>query len=146
MKSLLSLLFVVVALAGIGALPAQAQVPGPHPGYLRALSDLRYARFLVSRDNPGPRDHYVIDEIDKAIGEIKQASIDDGKNLEDHPPVDANLDYRGRFHKALELLGHAHEDVSKFEDNVFATGLQHRAVEHIDKAHRELKNIIDSWR
>ena len=29
-----------------------------------------------------------IQEIDQAIQDIKRASIDDGKNLNDHPPVD----------------------------------------------------------
>jgi hypothetical protein len=144
MKTFLSLLF-LTGLAAFLSLPAQAQVPGPHPGYLHALSDLRYARFLVSRDNPGPRDHFVIEEIDKAIGEIKQASIDDGKPLDDHPPIDANLDFRGRFHKALDLLGHANHDIGQFEDNVFATGLQQRAIGHIDRARHELREIINHW-
>ncbi len=145
MKRLIAFLLLAVALAGFTSATASAQVPGPHPGYLRALSDLRTARFLVTRPNPGPRDQYVIAEIDKAIWEIKQASIDDGKNLEDHPPVDANLDFRGRFHQALDLLSHAHHDVEKFEDNIFASGLQHRAIDHIDRAHHELKAIVDRW-
>lgn len=145
MKRLLAFLFLVVALAGVTSISASADMPGPHPGYLHALSDLRTARFLVTRPNPGPRDQYVIAEIDRAIWEIKQASIDDGKNLDDHPPVDANLDFRGRFHQALDLLNRAHHDVSKFEDNIFASGLQHRAIEHIDKAHHELKAIVDRW-
>jgi len=68
------------------------------------------------------------------ICEIKRASIDDGKNLADHPPIDARLDYRGRLHRALELLHKAHKDVKQEEDNDFARGLQHRSLLHIDAA------------
>jgi hypothetical protein len=145
MKTLLYTLILTLTLVGVFALPAPAEVPGPHPGYIHALSDLRYARALLQRDQPGPRDQYVIGEIDRAIDEIKRASIDDGKNLEDHPPIDVNLDFHGRFHKALDLLNHAHHDVAQFEDNVFAQGLQRRAIEHIDRAHHELREILDRW-
>ncbi len=142
MKILIKLLFVFVAIL---AFTVKASADNGHPGYLHALSDLRYARFLLSRQNVGPRDHFAIESIDKAINDIKQASIDDGKNLDDHPPIDTSLDDRGRFHKALELLDRAHHDISEGEDNFFAQGLQHRALEHIDKAHHVVKEIVDSW-
>jgi hypothetical protein len=118
---------------------------GNHPGYIHALTDLRTARFLLTRQQVGPKDHFAIESIDKAINEIKAASIDDGKNLNDHPPVDTTLNDSGRFHEALRLLDSAHHDIAKEEDNVFAQGLQHRALEHIDKAHHVVKEIIESW-
>ena len=116
---------------------AQEQ-PGMHPSYLHALQDLRHARAHLER-RPGDMqvkwdEHVAIGEIDAALGEIKKASIDDGKNLADHPPIDARLDYRGRLHRALELLNRAHKDVKQEEDNNFARGLQHRAILHIDAA------------
>jgi hypothetical protein len=53
----------------------QAQVPGPHPAYLHALSDLRAARhYLADGWAWGPVKHdddMAIHEIDKAIDEIK---------------------------------------------------------------------------
>ena len=70
-----------------------ADDPGRHPAYLHALTDLRHARAHL--ENLAPTHHmdkeeeHAIDEIDKAIEEIKRAAIDDGKNLNDHPPVDA---------------------------------------------------------
>ena len=70
---------------------APAQVPGPHPAYLHALSDLRMARAYLDQIAWPPvqkDEEHAIREIDAAIGEIKRASIDDGKNLEDHPPID----------------------------------------------------------
>jgi hypothetical protein len=145
MKSIFSLLL-VLALAGIAALPVSAQVPGPHPGYLHALSDLRTARFIVSHNNPDPRVQGVVGEIDRALGEINQAAIDDGKNVDDHLPIDANLDFHGRYRKALDLLDHAHRDIARFEDNAYASGLQHRALHHIDAAHQELLGIVSAWR
>ncbi len=142
MKMAIQLLF----LAALLILPfkASADMPGPHPGYLRALTDLRAARFLLVRHHAGPRDHFAIDEIDHAIREITKASIDDGKNLNNQPPVDASLNDAGRFRRALELLDQAHRDIAQYEDNAFAQGLQQRAIQHIDAAHHEVKRIIDA--
>src|ERR1700684_4501590 len=92
-----------VALLGISVISPKAasaqQVPGPHPAYLHALSDLRLARAYLDPIAwpPVQRDEeHAIREIDAAIGEIKRASIDDGKNLEDHPQVDVNMRPEGR--------------------------------------------------
>ena len=54
---------------------------------------------------------------DAAIGEIKRAAIDDGKDIHDHPTVVAPADRPGRLHKALELLRKAHDDVAREEDD-----------------------------
>src|ERR1700722_6123962 len=69
-----------------------ANVAGPHPYYLHALSDLRAARWMIEH-RPGnwvqTQDEIAaVHRIDAAIGEIKKASIEDGKNLQDHPHVD----------------------------------------------------------
>src|ERR1700685_3708420 len=78
-----------------------ADEPGRHPAYLHALTDLRHARAHL--ENLAPTHHmdkeeeHAIAEIDRAIEEIKGAAIDDGKNLNDHPPVDARMDRTGRF-------------------------------------------------
>jgi tetratricopeptide (TPR) repeat protein len=122
-------------------------VPQRHPAYLHALSDLRFARAYLKRPDGGDlrqQEADAIAEIDKAIDEIKKASIDDGKNLNDHPPVDAHLALVGRLQKALELLDKAHVDISKEEDNPANAGLQQRAMGHIDKAHKHVEEAIDS--
>jgi hypothetical protein len=67
------------------------------------LSDLREARWLIEH-RPGDwaqtaDEVEAIRQIDAAINDIKKAAIDDGKNLNDHPPVDAHLDNRGRIHE-----------------------------------------------
>ncbi len=117
---------------------ASADLPGKHPYYLHALSDLRTARWLLEH-RPGDaavsgQEDVAIQQIDAAIGEIKHASIDDGKDLRDHPKVDAPHDHPGRLHKARELLKKVHSDVAREEDDPRARGLQHRSIEHIDAA------------
>ena len=129
----------VVALAPMPGQASQAQ-PGQHPAYLHALTDLRHARAHLERRSGDAQvkwdEQTAVREIEAAIREIKQASIDDGKNLADHPPVDAKQDYSGRLHRALELLHKAEKDCREEEDTAFAKGLQRRAIHHIKEAIR----------
>jgi hypothetical protein len=135
-KSLAVLL--VILCAGIVVAAARADTPGPHPRYLHALSDLRVARAHIERRGGNEQlkwdEHTAIVEIDAAIRDIKEAAIDDGKNLNDHPPVDSKLDWRGRLHRSLELLHAAHQDIKQEESNDFAHGLRDRVLKHIDHA------------
>jgi len=141
-KIAVAVAFLAFALAfGVG--PAAAQ--GKHPAYLHALTDLRAARAHLDRHDGGELRHEekeTIKQINAAIDEIKKAAIEDGKDLDDHPPVDAGLDYPGRLHRARQLLEKAHQDISHEEDNSFAQGLQQRAFEHIDKATHEVDEAI----
>ena len=68
-----------LALAGSLAISPKAasaqQVPGPHPAYLHALSDLRLARAYLDQIAWPPvqqDEEHAIREIDAAIGEIKR--------------------------------------------------------------------------
>lgn len=135
--AVLALLFAVGATTGV----AQDR----HPAYLHALTDLRHARAHLERPDHGElreQERKAIHEIDEAISEIKRASIDDGKDLNDHPPVDARMDWPGRLHRAIELINKAHNDIAREEDNRFAQGLQQRALEHIDRAHHHVEEAI----
>lgn len=119
---------------------APAEVPGPHPAYLHALSDLRAARHYLS-DNWAwepvrHADNEAIREIDAAIDEIKRAAIDDGKGLNDPFPIDTHLSPRNRFHKANELLISARNDLSHAEDVAASRGLRDRAIAHVNRAHQ----------
>jgi hypothetical protein len=135
------------------ALPAAtsfADVPGAHPGYLHALSDLRYARALIEHDAPEAVEHdqhLALHEIDEAIRVIKDAAIDDGKDLNLHPPVQPEWPVSGRFHRALEAIGNAHRDVADREQNESVRDLRDRAIGHIDEAHRAVEHAIQtaSW-
>ncbi len=132
-----------ITLFAVPAVLHAQQVPGPHPAYLHALTDLRTARhFLNDGWAWAPVKHdddEAIREIDAAINEIKHASIDDGKGLNDPFPIDTSLSPHNRFRKANELLWKAHNDLSRAEDVPESRGLRNRAIGHVDRAH----NIVD---
>lgn len=136
---------VLVALS-FGA-PAFADNPGKHPAYLHALSDLRDARAHLEHLSSDPVDRaeeHAIHSIDMAIRELKVAAVDDGKNIGDHMPVDAHLKRTDRYHKALELLDKAQQDVSHEEDQADTRGLQVRVVRHIEAARTEVHRVIET--
>jgi len=146
MKLRHSLIAATFLASGFAPFLAQADTPGQHPFYLHALSDLRGARWEINH-RPGNwamsvHENEALREIDAAIHELKNASIDDGKNPEDHPPVDERPDHVGRLHAAHDLLMQAHSDVAREEDDPMARGLQHRALEHIDAAMHETDRAI----
>ncbi len=122
----------------LASLAAHAELPGQHPAYLHALSDLRAARWMLEHRPGGAavsgQEDVAITEIDRAIGEIKHAAIDDGKDIHDHPAADVPGDNPGRLHKALELLHKAHADVAREEDDPLTQGLRERALGHIHLA------------
>jgi hypothetical protein len=126
-------------LAFVCAAPAAfADQPGHHPAYLHALTDLRNARANLERRKGDSEVRWdeakAIGDIDAAIRKIKEAAIDDGKNLADHPALDAKEPYNGRLHHAFEALQAAHRDIDQEEDNDYAKGLKHRAMVDIDSA------------
>jgi tetratricopeptide (TPR) repeat protein len=146
MKAVFKLALVASVFVLAFAFSATIGVAQEHPAYLHALTDLRHARAHLERPDHGElreQEKKAIHEIDEAINEIKKAAIDDGKDLNDHPPVDARMDWTGRLHRAIELINKAHSDIAREEDNRFAQGLQQRALEHIDKAHHHVEEAID---
>jgi hypothetical protein len=109
-----------------------------HPAYLHALTDLRTARWMLEH-RPGDaavsaHESDAISEIDRAIAELKRAAVDDGKNINNHPAGDLPADYRGRLHKAADLLRKVRADTYREEDNPAARGLRDRAIGHVDAA------------
>jgi hypothetical protein len=130
-------------------LPPPAPLPAAHPRYLHAISDLRYARALLWR--PDWRDimrdqRAATEEIDRAIDEAKRAAIDDGKNIDDHPPLDRRLGWEGRFRKAMELLDSAQRDLSFEEDNRHAAAWRSAAMSHVSRARDFVARAMrDSW-
>lgn len=133
-------------LASLIPLSAMADLPGKHPYYLHALSDLRTARWLIEH-RPGDAkvsgdEDVAITKIDETINEIKRAAIDDGKDVHDHMPIDTKLDNKGRLHRAEELLNKVHSDIAREEDDPMTRGLRDRAVHHLDEAIHATHNAI----
>ena len=114
-------------------------LPPAHPRYLHAISDLRTARAPLFRSDwrdAMRNQRAAIDEIDRAIGAARAAAIDDGRNPNDAPPVDARLSWGDRFRKALELLDSAQRDLSFAEDNRAAAGWRTAALDNVANAKR----------
>ena len=129
--------------------PPMAPPRSIHPRYLSALSDLRYARALLWRSDfrEVMRDQRAaIEEIDRAINEAKRAAIDDGKNIDDHPPVDTRMGWEGRFRKAVELLNSALGDLSFTETNMAAAPWRDAARANAERARGFVEKAMrDSW-
>jgi hypothetical protein len=144
-----TLLYIFVSGLVLFLKPFQANA-AEHPAYLHALSDLRAARWMIDH-RPGNWQQSVeekdaVAQIDLAIDLIKKASIDDGKNINDHPAVDEKPDRAGRLQSATEFLEKARKDVNEEEDNGFANGLKHQASGHISLALLRTKLAINAGR
>jgi hypothetical protein len=124
--------------------------PAAHPAYLHALSDLRMARALLTRPARDAEvkwdENRALAKLNAAIREINEAAIDDGKPIEDHPPIDARMHHRDRIRAAIDLMEKAARDIEQREDNGFARGLRGRAVGHIRDAVRWSREAIEDRR
>ncbi len=121
------------------------QAHAQYPMYLHAISDLRSARWYLQQDTRrefvGLREH-AIDEMSRAINDMKQAAIDDGKNPWRTPPPQSGGNMGAPIHSALRLVIEARNDVGRGSDAPGNRGLQMRSLRHIDEAHRALNEIL----
>lgn len=134
----------VTAAAGFG------DVPGRHPAYLHARTDLRRAERLM--DWPDFRNvRHELDEsarhVREAIHEIDAAARWDRKDLEDNPRIDTYPDRAGRFRAIAQFLYSAKRDIDREEDNPAARAWRDRANSRIDEAIGALHRAArDEWR
>mgnify|MGYP006951133397 CR=1 FL=1 len=141
------LLAAILLAALFGTSFAQAaDLPGRHPAYLHALSDLRHARWNLTH-RPGDaavndQERAAVVEVDHAIAEAMRAAGDDGKNVAQDEHEDASLNHPGALHHAQDLLIKAKQDVAEAEDNPQARGLQGAILRHIDLALEATRNAI----
>ena len=122
-----STLFAAAAL-GLAASPALAQ---SHPHYREALTDLRLARALLQAPDTGRAEDFektAIGDIEQAMSEMRHAAIDDGKPMDDHAPIDANVSHKDRLHEILALVEGAGRDLAIDEDDQKALGWRERAM------------------
>jgi hypothetical protein len=122
-----------------------------HPAYLRAMSDLREAYWLVEHQdtfNPVRKheERRAGEAIRTAYQNLKDASIVDGKDIADQPPPDMNFpDRAGRLHRAMDLLHDAHNEVAREEDDPAARGFKNRALGQIDAAASQTNAAMHAW-
>jgi hypothetical protein len=125
------------------ATPAKAQ----GPAYLHAISDLRSARVYLQWDsNNAPQRaaerQKAINEISKAIDEMKKAAFRDGKDVWQSPPPQSGGDPAAPFHTAVRLLREARSDVDHGYDLPENNGLRERSFKHINDALAHLEPFL----
>ncbi len=130
--SILSTLLTVTIAPGI----ARADIPGNHPHYLHARSDLRKAEQLLQiPDEANVKEEVIADrDVRAAILEIDRASVLDRKDVDDYPAIDTSLTHRGKFNEIKRLLQSAKRDISLEEDNQVARAWRRSAHVEIDRA------------
>jgi hypothetical protein len=127
----------VVALSIILPVSSFAGFFGAHQHYAHALSDLHYARALVTwKDHTTAHTNELnaIYELDRSIGKVKQAGGKEWKPLAEQPRVDPHMSKSRRFHEALRALACAHNDICKEEDDSTTPGFRDQAVSDLDEA------------
>jgi tetratricopeptide (TPR) repeat protein len=108
-----------------------------HPHYLHAISDLRFARALLWRRDEAivmADQRMAIHEIEEAINEAHRAAIDDGKEMNFMPPVDARQRPVDRLNRALDALNSALRNLQFEEDNRAALGWRTAAIRDTNHA------------
>jgi hypothetical protein len=143
LKSLVAVSCALMAVAVFAtATPAKAQ---DEPHYLQALSELRSARDYIQWDKGqfnGARRH-AVDEINKAIDEIKHAAWDDGKNTMFAPPNAQGPGWMP-LHQAQKWLLEANKHIQQGVDTPANTGLRDRAFAHVEEARHTLAALLES--
>jgi hypothetical protein len=139
MKNSLRIIAAALALGAglLAAQPAMADIPGRHPGYIHALNDLRYAHWLLrvpAEWNVSAHERAATSYVDRAYSDIRQAGLDDGKNIADRMPVDAGLSHRDRLARAIVALESAHRDINGWESDPYARGPRAAANGDLDAA------------
>jgi hypothetical protein len=128
---------VFAAVAVLAVTLFAGETPARHSHYLHALSDLRYARFLLNHPkelSDGAAQKEATAHIDRAITEIKRASIDDHKGLNDHPPADRSWDRARRLRRVTELLESAMRDLNYDDDEYRALNWRNAALQNVRDA------------
>ncbi|MBD2681308.1 MULTISPECIES: hypothetical protein [Nostoc] len=116
---------------------ALADIPGNHPYYLHARSDLRKSESLLETSDEfnvtqetKTADRY----LHNAIQDVEVASNLDGKNINNYPPIDTSLQHRDKFQAIYQLLNSANQDISREEDNNFVLSWRNKAEFDINQA------------
>jgi hypothetical protein len=138
-------LAVITAAAALMFTPGTTAQAQDHPRYLDALSALRTARDYIQFDKRpdfGREKHHAVDEINKAIDEIKHAAWDDGKNTKFAPPAAGVQDPWAPLHSADEWLKNAELAIKYGHDQPANEEFRSHALAHIGDAKRQVDDIM----
>lgn len=145
MQILKSFGMAVCALATLAVLATATPAHAQEPHYLQALSELRTARDYINFDHRpgiGPQKKLALDEINKAIEEIKHAAWDDGKQTRFTPPSSGVTDPWEPLHQAVKWVDAAKGHILQGVDQPENQGLRDRAVGHVAAAHQILVDTL----
>jgi hypothetical protein len=124
---------------------ASADMPGAHPYYVHALTDLRQARahldYHGANEQRDAEEEHAIRSIDEIIDVVKKAAIADGKDIKLAEPQDVRLARADRYYQALQLLIAARGDVAQKEDNPRARELKDHAFAQITDTIQIVKDL-----
>jgi hypothetical protein len=125
-----------------GSMRVYADAPGAHPTYMHAIEYLRQARNVLdvhfSQSNLERARQEAIPKIDQAITNLRDAAQLDEKKVNEIPPP-ANLDEKGRFHQAAQMLDMAKKNSEGPEADPHAKPLRDKAWKEIDEANAVIK-------
>jgi hypothetical protein len=139
------LVFGIAVFVGLMSSAAMADTPGKHPAYLHARSDLAKARQLMNQPEEGnvaAQLRNAVNEVNQAMGEIDRAAVLDRKDMDDHPPIDANLKCLNKFHEIFKLLRSAQKDIDREEDNPASRVWRNRANGEINEAVKFVRKAL----
>jgi len=115
------------------------------PHYQQALSDLRFARALLWREDFGnvmADQKMAIHEIDEAIREAARAAINDGRDPRYQPPVDVGWRPVDRLSHAMDALNSALRNLAFEEDNRASLGWRQNAIRDVNHAKQLVNQAI----
>jgi hypothetical protein len=142
---------VLVAITLLGAMCVAAQeMPGRHPGYYQAISDLIWARAILKagfdQGAAGEDEQRAVGEITAAMVAIHSADLNNGNNAPGQQNPNLQYPPAERFHRVLELLFKSRKEIGHEEDNPEARRLRNSAWMHIDAAVSNIRDARSYWR
>ncbi|BBD62341.1 hypothetical protein NIES2109_51800 [Nostoc sp. HK-01] len=148
-----SLLLGLVA-ASLGNGIVSADIPGKHPYYIHARSDLRQAELLLQKadeSNVLQEEKAAYSKVHTAIAELDKAAVLDRKDINNYPAIDSSLKHLDKFRSIYKLLRSAEKNIEREEDNHSAVGWRNRAKVNIEQAKHYVENaaskdVIDDLR
>lgn len=139
------------ALALCLSLAAPAHAGKKHPGYLRALDDLRVARALLQRPSVSLAASGEQDEVSLTVGTIDSITDEIGKEVALSskkapavPKIDPRTPWAHRLSESRRLLEIAREECSKEKDDGGDAGLRARVLGQLDQAHTRITVAIET--